>query len=213
MTEWGVESCSTLKLISWLYKSNLQWVRHVERLLGDRWPSDRETCVCRPVTEWKCSRWPGGSWGSPEAAAERTCWWNDVMLFCACSRKGEKTDGWTHIWRSPSKPFYLTIPVVVHVCVGLSVWRVLLFYFPPAQPLAPWVAHPCVRQGNERHFDLDYFEISLFDWTYFQKCGLFFDRGLVSDIERVLNIFVFFDLYNICVSVGVGNAREHGDWK
>lgn len=57
MTEWGAESCSTLKLISWLYKSNLQWVRHVERLLGDRWPSDRETCVCRPVTGWKCPRW------------------------------------------------------------------------------------------------------------------------------------------------------------
>lgn len=158
-----------------------------------------------------CSRWPGGSWGSPDTAAE-TCWRNDVMLFCACSWEGERREEGRHLCWSPSKHSYLlidfTTPVVVHVCVGWAVWRVLLSYFLPAQPLAPWIARPCVQQGDERHFDLDYFEIPLFDWTYFQKCGLFFDQGLVSDIEWVLNIFVFFDLYNICVSARECGVRE-----
>lgn len=141
---------------------------------------------CRPVSQRR-GHMLKLAWGAPgdtPEAAGGTFWWNDVMtLYLRLKWRANGRLNWCYLEVLHESTFFDNAwAVCVCMCVWLCLWHTR-FYFPLAQPLAEWVAHLCVQQRDERHFDLNYFEVSSFDWRYFQKikCRLFFDQGLVSD--------------------------------
>lgn len=56
--------------------------------------------------------------------------------------------------------------------VWWSQWHMHLFYFPAALPLAERAAPRCAVLRDESFFDLNYFEVPSFDWSYFLQLNV-----------------------------------------